>query len=110
MKMNRSKFIYGAAVSTAATLTARSWSQVVGSNSDVRVATVGFNGRGKEQISSFRKIKGVRLAALCDADSAVIAREMNQLTEASSLQTYTDIRKLLENKDVDVISIATPNH
>jgi len=50
------------------------------------------------------------LVALCDADSAVIAREVNRLTEAGSLQTYTDMRKLLENKEIDVVSIATPNH
>src|SRR3954470_8043509 len=110
MKMNRRKFIYGAAVSTAATLSARSWGQVVGSNSDVRVATIGFNGRGKDHIDGFRKTKGARLAALCDADSGVIAREINRLTDAGSLQTYTDLRKLLENKEIDVVSIATPNH
>src|SRR4029079_5225516 len=110
MKMNRRKFIYGAAVTTAATLTARSWSQVAGSNSDIRVATIGFNGRGKDHIEGFRKAKGSRLVALCDADSAVIAREINRLTEAGSLQTYTDMRKLLENKEIDAVSIATPNH
>lgn len=110
MKMNRRKFIYGAAVSTAAAFSAKSWSQVAGSNSDIRVATVGFNGRGKDHIDGFRKVKGVRLAGLCDADSAVIARELNRLTEASSIASYTDIRKLLENKEIDVVSIATPNH
>ncbi len=110
MKMNRRKFIYGAAVTTAATLTARSWSQVAGSNSDVRVATIGFNGRGKDHIQGFKKVKGARLVGLCDADSAVIAAQLNNLTDASSIQTYTDLRKLLENKDIDVVSIATPNH
>jgi predicted dehydrogenase len=110
MKMNRRKFLYGAAVTTAATFSARSWSQVPGSNSDIRVATIGFNGRGKDHLEGFRKAKGARLVALCDADSAVIAREINRLTEAGSLQTYTDMRKLLENKEIDVVSIATPNH
>lgn len=110
MKMNRRKFIYGAAVTTAATLSARSWGQVEGSNSDIRVATIGFNGRGKDHIEGFRKTKGARLVALCDADSAVIAKQLDSLTEAGSLQTYTDLRKLLESKEIDVVSIATPNH
>jgi len=111
MKMNRRKFIYGATVSTVATgLSARSWAQVPGANSDLRAAVIGFNGRGKEHISEWRRLKGVRLAALCDVDKAVLDREVNKLTESGSIETYTDLRKLLENKNIDVVSIATPNH
>jgi predicted dehydrogenase len=111
MKMNRRKFIYGATVSTVATgLSARSWAQVPGANSDLRAAVIGFNSRGKEHISEWRRLKGVRLAALCDVDKAVLDREVNKLTESGSIETYTDLRKLLENKNIDVVSIATPNH
>ncbi|HEV8543074.1 MAG TPA: Gfo/Idh/MocA family oxidoreductase [Verrucomicrobiae bacterium] len=109
--MNRRKFIYGATVSAATTaLSARSWSQVAGANDDLRAAVIGFNGRGKEHISEWRRLKGVRLVALCDADQAVLDREINHLPESGSIQTYTDLRKLFENKDIDVVSIATPNH
>jgi predicted dehydrogenase len=111
MKMNRRKFIYGATVSAATTaLSARSWGQVSGANGDIRAAVIGFNGRGKEHISEWRRLKGVRLVALCDADKAVLDREINHLPESGSMQTYTDLRKLFENKDIDVVSIATPNH
>src|SRR5688572_1357488 len=110
MKMNRRKFIYGAAVSTAAAWSARSWAQVAGSNSDIRVGVVGFGGRGKDHIKGFSTAKGSRLVGLCDADHAVIAREMNRLPESGGIQSYVDMRKMLENKDLDVISIATPNH
>ena len=109
MKMNRRKFIYGAAVASAG-LSARSWSQVAGANSDVRVAVVGFGGRGGDHINNFNKIKGSRLVGLCDVDTEVIDKAMNRLTNSSNIQTFTDIRKLLEDKDIDVVSIATPNH
>lgn len=109
MKMNRRSFIYGAAAGVTTALSARSWSQVARANSDVRVAVVGFGGRGKDHISGFRKLKGVRLAALCDADQQVLGNEMNKEGNAT-LTPYTDMRRLLDNKDIDVISIATPNH
>jgi predicted dehydrogenase len=76
-------------------------------NADIRVAVVGFNQRGTSHIQGFKDSPGVRLVALCDVDSAVLAREAGKL---SGIQTYTDIRKLLENKDVDVVTFATPNH
>lgn len=109
MKMNRRKFIYGATAGVTAALSAKSWSQVARANSDIRVAVVGFNGRGGDHISNFRKAKGARLTALCDADHQVLGKEMNKDGNAT-ITPYTDIRRLLENKDIDVVSIATPNH
>ncbi|MDD4869808.1 MAG: Gfo/Idh/MocA family oxidoreductase [Kiritimatiellae bacterium] len=94
---------------TAFSLSASSWAQVAGANSDIRVAQIGFRGQGGGHISSLRKIKGVRLVALCDVDKEVIGKKIKELGE-NAPQTYTDIRKLLENKDVDAVSIAVPNH
>jgi predicted dehydrogenase len=92
-------------------LSPRSWAQVPGANEDIRVAVVGFNGRGGDHISSWEKIKGVRLAALCDVDSKVLDKRVTQSKDKGiTVEGYTDIRKLLANKDIDAISIATPNH
>jgi hypothetical protein len=44
------------------------WAAPLGSNSDVRVATIGFRGRGKGHIKELLKVPGVRLVALCDVD------------------------------------------
>ena len=86
-------------------------SRVRGANEDIRVAVVGFNGRGQEHISSFSKMPGVRLVALCDSDKTVLASNVKKLGDAgTTVEGYTDIRKLLENDNVDVVSIATPNH
>ena len=91
----------------ACSLSPRSWSQVVGANEAIRVAVVGINGRGGSHLSEFGKIDGVRIAALCDVDRNVLDRRAQNLEGA---EKYQDVRKLLENKDIDAISVATTNH
>jgi predicted dehydrogenase len=99
------------AASAAVSLPARIYAQAPGSNDDIRVAVIGFNGRGANHIDSCIKAKGARLVALCDVDSEVLNKGKAQLAKKSiDVETYKDIRKLLENKDIDAISIATPNH
>jgi len=72
---------------------------------------VGFNGRGKEHINAWTHIPGVRLTALCDVDSKVLDAEVKRLgASGTTVEGYQDIRKLLQSKNVDAISIATPNH
>src|SRR5438045_2931910 len=62
----------GAAALGLSGLTARSYAQVAGSNEDIRVAVVGFNSRGGAHIDGYRRLQGVRLVALCDADTKVL--------------------------------------
>jgi predicted dehydrogenase len=110
--MNRRTFLYRTlAGSAGAAFTARSWSQVKGANSNIRHAVIGFNSRGKSHIQGFRKLPGVKVVALCDVDAEVLNRETQALERyGNAIDPYTDIRRLLERKDIDTISIATPNH
>jgi len=86
-------------------------SRVRGANDDIRVAVVGINGRGGSHISEFRDIKGVRIVALCDVDRKVLEGKAKSFKDRNEqIDTYVDIRKLLENKNIDAISIATTNH
>ena len=86
-------------------------SQVIGANGDIRCAVVGFNSRGKSHIEGMGKIPGTRLVALCDVDSAVLGKEVQKANDAGQkVEGYTDIRKLLENKDIDAVTFATPHH
>jgi len=95
----------------ALALPARSWARVIGANDTVRVAVVGFNSQGKGHIETLRKLPGVKVVALCDVDSEVLEREAAKFRERNEpIQTYTDVRKLLENSEIDAISTATPNH
>ena len=117
MKTNRRDFLRTSALAGAAltlpryTFGAPAPGSVLGANGDIRVAVVGFNGRGKDHISGFQAIKGVRLVALCDVDELVLQKEAKrQADQGNPVATYNDIRKLLENKDIDVVATATPNH
>lgn len=90
-------------------LPARAWSKVLGSNSDLRVAVIGLNGRGKNHLSSLAKITGVRVVAICDADTAVLDA-VKPTVNGGDVKTYQDIRELLASPDIDAVTIATPNH
>ncbi|MCX7825372.1 MAG: Gfo/Idh/MocA family oxidoreductase [Verrucomicrobiae bacterium] len=54
-----------------------------------------------------RKLQGVRITALCDVDRRILESKAKEL---GITETYEDIRRLLESKNVDAVSIATPNH
>jgi len=111
-KLNRRSFLQRSlAAGAALSLPARVYSQSKGANSDIRVAIVGFNGRGKSHISGFLDTPGVRIVGLCDVDYSVLEAGKAQLAgKGQQVEGYTDIRKLLENKEIDAISTATPNH
>src|SRR6266511_6332648 len=100
--LNRRSFLKSTALTTAAvSFSARSWSQIQGSNSDVRVAVVGFHGRGGDHINGYSKLEGVRITSLCDADQSVLDGGAAKLKKAGKdVETFTDIRKLLENKNI----------
>ena len=107
-QLNRRTFIKNTAIATAvAGLSARSFAQSTGANGDLRVAVVGFRSRGMEHIKELQKIKGVRIVALCDVDATVVAKGLKAIPGAKG---YSDIRKMLEDKDIDAVSIASPNH
>jgi predicted dehydrogenase len=112
MKTTRRSFIKRAALATGAvTLLPRSWAQVDGANDDVRFAVIGFHSRGEDHIKELSKIKGARITALCDVDSDVLDKGVADLkAKGRDVEAYRDIRKLLESKNVDAITIATPNH
>jgi predicted dehydrogenase len=107
-QLNRRTFIKNSALAAAvAGLSAQTYAQSAGANGDLRVAVVGFRSRGQNHIDELKKIKGVRIVALCDVDSKVVAKGLKAFPSAKG---YTDIRKMLEDKDIDAVSIASPNH
>jgi predicted dehydrogenase len=85
--------------------------RVPGANGDIRYAVVGFNGRGKDHLKEMSEVKGTRLVALCDADRTVLTRELKQCeNKGQHVRGYTDVRALLDDGDIDVVTFATPNH
>jgi len=109
---SRRSFLKRASVgASAAALTASQWSRVMGANGDIRLGFVGFRGRGGSLIEDFRKQSGVRVAALCDADATVLAAGAKRFADQNEkVGTFKDVREMLDQKDLDGVVIATPNH
>jgi len=82
-------------------------------NETIRVAVVGVRGRGMDHVDGFSRQPNVKVTAICDIDENVTgpAREhLKKVDPDTPPKYYQDIRKLLEDKEIDVVSIATPNH
>jgi predicted dehydrogenase len=101
----------GLAVGGGLALRYKPWQKSVGANSDIRLGVVGMRNKGSDHLKDFREIKGARIAALCDVDSEILAREKAKSDDLNeNVATYSDVRKFLENKDIDAVVVATPNH
>src|SRR5262245_52856679 len=78
----------------------------------LRVAVVGVRGRGKSHVGGFARQNNCVVTTLCDCDEGVIgeATALAEKGQKSKPKFVQDIRKVVEDKDIDIISIATPNH
>src|SRR5438445_5990258 len=109
-RISRRSFLATSAAVGATTLFSTKL-RAIGANDDVRVAVIGLNGRGQNHMDAFPQVAGTRLVALCDADDNVLRKAVQKAEQRNQkVDCYKDIRKLLENKDIDAIAIATPNH
>ncbi|HEV8379806.1 MAG TPA: Gfo/Idh/MocA family oxidoreductase [Tepidisphaeraceae bacterium] len=83
-----------------------------GANETIRVGVAGINGRGGSHIDAFGKMQDVKVAYLIDPDTRLF-KSRGQRTEKADGEApkmITDVRRVLDDKDVDAISVATPNH
>ena len=118
--ISRRQFIKGASLSTCGLLTS-GCSGLFG-KSEVRFAVVGLHIRGRQLINQFLEqgteetppwdIPPVRLVAVCDVDSDILAATAAEIEKAAGLklETYADYQDLLAQKHIDAVVIATPNH
>ena len=81
-------------------------------NDTVRLAVVGLRGQGRSHIQNYSAMKNVEIVALCDVDESILNTRLKEVEGKSGKRpaAYGDIRKLLEDKSIDAVSIATPNH
>ena len=88
--------------------------RVLGASDKVRIAIVGVNGRGSNHIQGYLDQPNVEIAYLVDPDRGVLARRLKDVeTKSKGLQkpqAVADLRRVLDDKTVDAISIAAPNH
>ncbi len=84
----------------------------VGPNDRINVGLIGCNGMGFSDLSSMLKMSEISVIALCDVDDSVLNKRAEDLAKAGIKKPifYKDYRKLLDNKDIDVVIIGTPDH
>src|SRR5437016_13251190 len=102
-------------LAAAATITiagTKSSGKVLGANDTFRIGVAGRNGRGGEHVKQFGGMKDVQITYLIDPDTRTWARRVKEVEKNGSgtPKTVQDVRKALEDKNLDAISIATPNH
>jgi predicted dehydrogenase len=81
-------------------------------NDTVGIGVIGLGGRGRDHLQYYSKLPGARVVAICDVNQAQTERATQIVgkLEGSQPHVHQDLRKLFEDKDVDAVSIATPNH
>jgi len=99
----------GAAAVAAAGVIGTSKTAWAGSNDKVRVAVLGIHGRGKDHISGWNGMENVEIATLCDVDESLF-EPTAKMVKGKKPKFETDLRRVFEDKDIDAVSIATPNH
>ncbi len=101
------------AASFAVSATAKSYSNIIGSNDRVNFAIIGLNGRAYAILSALKANRSAaRISHVCDVDSEILRKFADSVRKemGEAAATDKDFRRILEHKDVDAIAIATPDH
>ena len=112
----RREFLDALAVGAAALAvgtTARSYGQILGSNDRLNFAVIGLNGRAYAHLSALKANRSAaRISHVCDVDDNILKKFADRVQQemGESAATDKDFRRILEQKEVDAITIATPDH
>ncbi len=109
--VNRRTFLASAGAGAAA-LASVSKAKAADANDRIQVAVIGVHGRGMSHVEAFSKNPQTRVATICDVDASQFEHARKRIEEKTG-ETPTfvqDLRKVMEDKSIDVVSIATPNH
>ena len=102
-------------LATAATVAiggTKSSGNIIGANDTIRVAVAGLNGRGGAHVGAYLGMKNVQIVALIDPDKRTYKKHIDGIAKTNRPlpEVHQDVRKALEDKTLDAVSIATPNH
>lgn len=86
--------------------------KAVAPSDKINIGLIGLRNQGYGNVRAFLKVNEVNLMAICDIDDAQLAKRKEELGKAgvSNLLEYKDYRKMLDNKDLDAVIVATPDH
>jgi len=118
MKTKRREFIKKSTLAVTGIATgvscssAKSYARIIGANDTVNVAVTGLNSRGNGLLGTILKLNKVRVTTLCDVDVNVLSKRSSEYKEKTgdNVSTEKDYRKVLEDKNLDAVIIATPDH
>jgi predicted dehydrogenase len=90
-------------------------SRILGANDRVVTASIGIRGQGNSLKRGFARLKNVEVKTLCDVDANLADARINDQAVLKDVPTFKpkfeqDLRRVMEDKDVDAVVIATPNH
>jgi predicted dehydrogenase len=90
----------------------RSNGKKAGPNDTVTLAILGVRGRGLEHINGYTGLDDARIKTICDVDRTVIGKAMKTVAKRQGKEPeyVQDLRRVFDDKDIDAVSIATPNH
>jgi predicted dehydrogenase len=121
--LSRREFLKGSALLAAGAATLSLTESVIeaapaqnpqgGPNDRLNVAVIGIRGRGRSHIAGFGGRNNCRVTHLCDADSSTAADAINYARKQQGGADATfvqDLRRIMENRDIHIVAIATPNH
>ncbi|MDP9049003.1 MAG: gfo/Idh/MocA family oxidoreductase, partial [Bacteroidota bacterium] len=115
--INRRKFLQTTSIAGTSFLLAPNLGKAAGffkgmPNEKVVIGMMGTHSRGAYLAQNFAKIPNVEIGYICDVDAQVVDKTVADIYKRTGKkpQGITDIRKLLEKKDVDAIVIAAPDH
>lgn len=96
-------------------LNSKSYASILGANDRINVAVVGIRGQGGGHINNWCALKenrNVRLKTICDVDEQYYPEKAKVVLDKTGEKVVTewDMRKVFEDKDIDAVSFAVPNH
>lgn len=94
-------------------ISAKSYRNIIGANERVNMAVIGVNSRGNTMSGTIARQKFAQVVTVCDVDKRTIPRTMQTIAKAGQTtvpKSEKDLRRVLEDKDVDAIFTATPDH
>jgi hypothetical protein len=88
--------------------------RVIGANDRLVFASIGIRGQGNSLKRGFARLKNVEIKTLCDIDANLAGERINdkRLADVATFKPgfQQDLRRVMEDKDIDGVIIATPNH
>jgi predicted dehydrogenase len=86
--------------------------RVIGANDRINLAIIGIRGRGMYLAEGFAKIPNVTIKTFCDIDANLFAERVKKIEDIQKFAPATekDLRRVFDDKDIDAVLVATPNH